>query len=73
MTQLEVWGLRGGLTWLVLGVTLSFVFLWPGELNRADDNTDILEALRAEIMPLPGTLTSYGIPLVLENTRQFLD
>ncbi len=31
------------------------------------------QRVRAEIIPQEGTSTSYGIPLSLENTQQFID
>ncbi len=73
MTKFEVWYLRGGLTWLALGVIILVVLLWSGGLSHAEGSTDVVEALRAQIVPLPGMLANYGIPLVLENTRQFID
>lgn len=37
------------------------------------ETQDPLESLRAELVPAPGTETSYGIPLYLENAQTFAD
>jgi hypothetical protein len=56
---------------LVMGAAVLAVFLVIGVAQEAD--TDLLEEIRAEIIPAERTETAYGIPLSLRSLPQFIE
>ncbi len=62
---------RRGLLVSVFAILVALVGIIGN--SYAQEATDIVEALHAEIVPAAGTETSYGIGLSLSNTQQFID
>ncbi|MFC1979750.1 hypothetical protein ACFLVS_02635 [Chloroflexota bacterium] len=73
--------LRRHFRFLLLGLVLLLfvfsVFVLSGCSNSAtvpaENESDEVQNIWAEIIPEEGTKTEYGIPLSLENTQQFID
>jgi hypothetical protein len=58
---------------IVLVSIMTVVGCGNGESVAADETLDAAERIWAEIIPVEGTVTDYGIPLSLRNTQQFID
>ena len=55
------------------GITVLVLLLIGGGWPLGGQGGDVVAEVRAEIIPFEGAQTPYGIPLSLDNTRQFLD
>jgi len=70
---------RGSMIWksvflsIFLLSILTLVGCGDGEPVAADKTLNAAERIWAQFIPVKGTVTSYEIPLSLENTQQFID
>lgn len=72
MVQEVAWETRWH--WALMGTMLALLLTWPVMFTyAAGEDIELLQRIYAEVIPAPGTDTSYGIPLAWANLPQFLD